>query len=188
MSEKPPPVIDPDPPTLVHYANPPGSVALCTLRGTVTIVTSDNPAAVNCFSCRRKLREGGRDTDPLPQRVAPKSLRQIMDETPEVKRLRDDVLKACRNERGMYVIEEFIHHGDYRSKRRVEVYEVNRDTVNAVIESSAYCYGSFKKNNSWADVTRNEILDALVQDLRALRTNRTISWSTFRIITPGETS
>ena len=85
----------------------------------------------------------------------------------------------------MFVIEEFIHHGDYRSRRRVEVYALNAVTVNAVIESSAYCYDSWLNNPEYP--TRTAKLHALVEDLKALRTNRTIGWSTFRLIT-GEAS
>lgn len=117
----------------------------------------------------------------------PTPLRDVIEETPELQRLAKDALKACRNERGMYVIEEFIHHGDYRSTRRVEVFALNAVTVDAVIQSSAYGYGSWMDEHSEHYGARSVKLRALVEDLKALRTNRTIGWSTFRILT-GETS
>lgn len=88
-----------------------------------------------------------------------------------------------RNERGMYVIEEVIHHGDYRSARRVEVYSVNVVTVDAVLQSSAYAYGSWQhpENPDHTEVRRLQ-LRQLVSDLKHGLTNRSIGWSTFRLI------
>lgn len=117
----------------------------------------------------------------------PTLLRDVIEETPELQRLAKDALKACRNERGMYVIEEFIHHGDYRSKRRVEVFAINMLTVDAVIQSSAYDYGSWNDRSSEHYEARSTKLRLIVEDLKALRTNRMVGWSTFRILT-GETS
>lgn len=87
-----------------------------------------------------------------------------------------------RNERGMYVIEEVIHHGQYRSVRHVEVYDLNETTVDGVLISSAYCYGSWADPASRHAETRRPALLALVEDLRAGRENLSIGWSTFRTL------
>jgi hypothetical protein len=74
-------------------------------------------------------------------------------------------------------IRETIHHGDYRNVRTVEVYAVNKVTVDAVLQSSAYCYGTF------TDTDRHrEMLAELVEDLKAGRVNRSIGWSTFEVV------
>jgi hypothetical protein len=78
----------------------------------------------------------------------------------------------------MIRIEEVIHHGDYRSRRVVEVYAINAVTVDAVLTSSAYCYSS-KLNGS---EKAQQMLAGLVEDLKAGRENRSIGWSTFRVI------
>lgn len=79
----------------------------------------------------------------------------------------------------MVKIEEVIHHGDYRSRRVVEVWSINEITVDAVITSSAYCYPTYQDPDYPA---REERLHALVEDLKAGRENRNIGWSTFRVI------
>lgn len=171
-------------PPIIHFKSPaiPGRTA-CSLRGTVIIESTRDPARVTCPTCKRqgcyKVANKGVET--------PTPLRDVVEETPELQRLTKDALKACRNERGMYVIEEFIHHGDYRSTRRVEVYALNETTVDAVIQSSAYCYDSWADRTSPHYEARIIKLRALVEDLKALRTNRLVGWSTFRILT-GETS
>lgn len=73
-------------------------------------------------------------------------------------------------------IRETIHHGDYRNVRTVEVWEINPVTVDAVLQSSAYCYGSF------ANADGRQMLLDLVDDLRAGRINRAIGWSTFEVV------
>lgn len=176
MSEVPSPII--------HFKSPaiPGRTA-CSLRGTVTIESTRKPADVTCHVCKRqgcfKVANKGVET--------PTPLRDVVAETPELQRLSKDALKACRNERGMYVIEESIHHGDYRSTRRVEVFAINMITVDAVIQSSAYNYESWNDPHSPHYEARSTKLRLLVEDLKALRTNRMVGWSTFRILT-GETS
>lgn len=88
-----------------------------------------------------------------------------------------------KNERGNYVIEEVIHHGEYRNTRRVEVYAINETTVDAVLQSSAYCYGSWKHpENPSHELHRRTALARLVADLNEGRENRHIGWSTFRTI------
>lgn len=88
---------------------------------------------------------------------------------------------AQKNGRGMYVVEEVIHHGDYRSVRRVEVYDLNEATVDAIVQSSAYCYGSWAHADEYRE-HRAAALRQLVEDLKAGRVNRHIGWSTFRTI------
>lgn len=86
-----------------------------------------------------------------------------------------------KNERGNYTIEEVIHHGEYRNTRRVEVYDITPVTVDAVLISSAYCYGSWLDSDQYAEV-RRAALATLVDDLKHGRVNRAIGWSTFRTI------
>jgi hypothetical protein len=95
---------------------------------------------------------------------------------------------ARKNDRGMYVVQELIHHGNYRSLRRVEVYELNEVTVDAILQSSAYCYGSFAgpQENPLYTAPRNAHLKHLVSDLKRGRVNRSIGWSTFRVLKPEE--
>lgn len=169
--------------TLIHFTTP----ALLKFRQTACLQESNSPLVtdevgqVTCFACRKSgpflVRQGEGVRVPVP-------LAEI--EPPGLRRLMDDVLKACRNERGMYVIEESIHHGDYRSVRRVEVYDINAVTVDAVIVSSAYTYGSWLDPDSPHATGRRPKLFDLVDDLRSLRTNRVIGWSTFRLITPSD--
>ena len=174
-------MLAPEPETLIHYRRPGTHATACTLSGTVTIRDSSSPGDVTCFACRRSEAfladlKGVRVPVPLAE-IEPPGLRRLM----------DDVLTTCRNERGMYVIEESIHHGNYRSVRRVEVYDINAVTVDAVIVSSAYAYGSWlTPENPAHKQARNANLHNLVDDLRSLRTNRVIGWSTFRLITPSD--
>lgn len=99
---------------------------------------------------------------------------------------RDPVqVPAEKNDRGMYVVEELIHHGNYRSLRRVEVYDLNEVTVDAILQSSAYCYGSWREQGQFAE-HRQAALKQLVSDLKRGRVNRSVGWSTFRALTPGE--
>lgn len=171
-------------------------------------VTSPEPGDVTCFRCRRvpafvRVQAGDRIGTPIPQRQAPPPLTPpvklsgIMAASEELAELArearrreleaqaaKEMVAAARNERGMYVIEEVIHHGDYRSVRRVEVYDINETTVDAVLQSSAYCYGSWKHPESISHREhRNTALSVLVEDLKWGRTNRAIGWSTFRTIT-----
>lgn len=96
----------------------------------------------------------------------------------------EGVEPPTRNQRGMYTIEEVIHHGDYRSTRHVEVYDINTVTVDAILQSSAYCYGSWRNpdNPDYAGHRRVALVQ-LVSDLNHGVTNRSIGWSTFRTIT-----
>lgn len=174
------------PPTLTHFIVQPTPEQTWHLACTGNQWSGDGtgePGQVTCFACRNstafKAAQRGVEA-PTP----PVKLSGVMADTEQLQRLMDDVLKACRNERGMYVIEETIHHGDYRSVRRVEVHAVNAVTVDAVIQSSAYAYGSWlnPENPDYKEV-RNAKLHELVADLRALRVNRSVGWSTFRIIT-----
>jgi hypothetical protein len=77
-----------------------------------------------------------------------------------------------KNERGMYVVEEVIHHGDYRSVRRVEVYELNKRTIDGILMSSAYGYGGVAE----------KYRERMLLDLQEGHVNRTIGWSTFRVL------
>lgn len=172
---------DSTPATLKHQRDPihPLREALCGERyGWRT----SNPGEVTCFACRRHVNfntEWGVGT-PTP----PVKLSGVMLSDDGLQRLMDEVLKSCRNERGMFVIEESIHHGEYRSTRRVEVHAINAVTVDAVIQSSAYAYGSWlHPDNPEHKEARNTQLHQLVADLRTLRINRSIGWSTFRLIT-----
>lgn len=170
MPEQPPPTI--------HYGTP--ASALTAFCGEAEHhEVSTEPGEVTCFACRKSpaFKRAQLASPPVP-------LAEVIADTPELEKLRVEAnLRGMKNERGMYVIEESIHHGDYRSIRRVEVYEINEATVNAVLISSAYCYGD------WANETnpgyrhhRRQALATLVKDLRHLRENRSIGWSTFRLI------
>jgi hypothetical protein len=141
------------PSTLIHYRAPGTTGTACDQHNPEAVQHSDtDPGGVTCFACRKtdifkagQMRVG--TPTPLPQRQAPKLLKDIVAEDPELSELERKAWKAAlpaaKNCRGMYVIEEFIHHGEYRSTRRVEVYDINAVTVDAVIQSSAYCYGSW---------------------------------------------
>lgn len=178
----------------IHYRWPDSDVAppACGIQEYPEVFTTARTGEVTCFACRRSqvfLQEQGVGTPtPLPQRQTPKLLKEIIAEDPQLSTLHGEALKeflrGARNERGMFVIEEVIHHGDYRSVRRVEVYSINAVTVDAVIQSSAYAYGSWlNPDNPDHKQVRNIKLHQLVQDLRTGVTNRDIGWSTFRLIT-----
>ncbi|UOK18415.1 hypothetical protein SEA_BRUHMOMENT_99 [Arthrobacter phage BruhMoment] len=146
---------------------------------------SRNPGEVTCFACRKTLafkqaQKGGRTSDPI-------KLSGVMADDAALNDLAAAAFRESKNERGMYVVEELIHHGNYRSTRRVEVYDVTASTMDGVLMSSAYCYGSWQ-NPENPDHTkhRRDALLQLVDDLRHLRTNRSIGWSTFRILTKEE--
>lgn len=78
----------------------------------------------------------------------------------------------------MFQIEEVIHHGQYRSRRVVEVYDINEVTVDAILQSSAYCYGSMRNGSE----RQQELLAELVEDLKTGYENRSIGWSTFKLL------
>jgi hypothetical protein len=82
----------------------------------------------------------------------------------------------------MYTVEEVIHHGDYRSTRRVEVYDITPSTIDGILMSSAYCYGSWARADAPFAEHRAAVLKALVKDLRSGIENRAVGWSTFRLI------
>ena len=77
-----------------------------------------------------------------------------------------------KNERGMYVVEEVIHHGDYRSVRRVEVYALTKQTIDGILISSAYGYEGIAE----------KYRERMLLDLQEGHVNRTIGWSTFRVL------
>lgn len=93
---------------------------------------------------------------------------------------------AQKNAGGMYAVQEVIHHGDYRSSRLVEVYDLNETTVDAILQSSAYCYGSWANAEPQFHEHRAAALKNLVEDLKQGRVNRSIGWSTFRVLTLQE--
>lgn len=116
---------------------------------------------------------------------------RLTDEEYEARRLKDyrndpPAAPAEKNERDMYAVEELIHHGNYISRRTVEVYALNEVTVDAIIQSSAYCYGSWKNPDVTYESLRPSHLEHLVQDLKEGRVNRSIGWSTFRVLPPLE--
>lgn len=152
-----------------------------------------DPGQVTCFTCRKTpvfqaVQLGG--GPPPPQDETPKPLRAVLAEDAELLALakrRAERLKAWRNERDMFVVEERIHHGDYRSTRRMEVRSIDAVTVDAVLQSSPYCYGSYLRpdNPAHTEVRRAKVHE-MVADLIAGREHRNIGWSTFRIITTQE--
>lgn len=73
-------------------------------------------------------------------------------------------------------IQEKIHHGDYINVRVVEVHAINRNTVDGILISSAYCYGSYQ-----GSVREQKRLDDLIEDLKAGEKGY-IGWSTFEVI------
>lgn len=72
-------------------------------------------------------------------------------------------------------VRETIHHGNYRNVRVMEVYALNAVTVDALVQSSAYCYGSLTEGPQRAR------LEALVAALKAGRVAQ-IGWSDFEVI------
>lgn len=165
-------------PTLTHFTVP-GTVAAACAAAHPHEWTYD-PGKVTCFACR-KTPEFKRAQLAAP----PVKLSGVMADTPELEKLRVEAnLRGMKNERGMYVIEETIHHGDYRSVRRVEVFAITPLTMNCIIMSSAYCYGDWLDPASPHAKVRLQHLADLVEDLKALRENRSIGWSTFKLIKP----
>jgi hypothetical protein len=177
--------------TLIHFVQ--GNLTpICGADGVPVTITQE-PGEVTCFACRRteKFKQAQ-----LAGVGLPTPLREVIEGDEELAELArtakrraleakaaQEMVAAARNERNMYVIEESIHHGDYRSVRRVEVYAINPVTVDAVIQSSAYGYGSWlDPNGPYPEVRRPKLFE-LVEDLRYGRTNRQIGWSTFRLIT-----
>lgn len=171
----------------VHYRTKAGAQAptiACGAHPLRIAWATPDPGRVTCFGCRRTEVFKAEQLEGVEPPTPPVKLSGVMLSDDGLQRLMDDVLKSCRNERGMYVIEESIHHGEYRSVRRVEVHAINAVTVDAVIQSSAYAYGSWlHPDNPEHKEARNTQLHQLVADLRTLRINRSIGWSTFRIIT-----
>jgi len=172
-------------PTIIHFTK--GNLTpVCGADGTV-IHTSDWPGEVTCFICRKtpsfkraQLASGVGTPTPI-------KLSGVMADDEALNDLAAAAFRESKNGRGMYVVEEFIHHGNYRSTRRVEVYDVTASTMDGVLMSSAYCYGSWQNPEDERHTKhRRDALMQLVDDLRHLRTNRSIGWSTFRIITPEE--
>lgn len=78
-----------------------------------------------------------------------------------------------KNARGNYVVEEFLHHGDYRHRRIIEVDELNARNVAAIMHSSPYIYHCDQDSPQVARV---------LADLKLGRVNRSHGWSTFRVI------
>lgn len=72
-------------------------------------------------------------------------------------------------------VREKIHHGHYRSERVVEVYTLNAVTVDAIVQSSAYCYGTLSEGPQKAR------LDALVATLKEGKVAQ-LGWSDFEVI------
>lgn len=180
----------------VHYKTRPGAKAPTIACGAhpLRIAThTEDPGKVTCFACRKTLtfREdqlGVVAPTPLPQRQMPVLLKDIIAEDHTLAALEEEArtkefkLSNHRNHRNMYTIEELIHHGNYRSLRTVEVYDLTPATVDAVLISSAYCYGSWLNAEAPHTAHRRAALLELVQDLRHGRVNRSIGWSTFRLI------
>lgn len=172
------------PPTLTHFitgfsaGGPDVACSGGTGRGT------NNVGSVTCFACRRTpefLAEQGVGA------ATPVKLSGVMANSKDMQALaagaREYNLTASRNHRGMYSVEESIHHGDYRSLRTVEVYDITTATIDGILMSSAYCYGSWQNpENPEHRTRRRTALARLVDDLRHGRTNRDIGWSTFRLV------
>jgi hypothetical protein len=81
--------------------------------------------------------------------------------------------KPVKNQRGNYVIEEVVHHGDYRHVRIVEVDTLDRRTVGAAVRSGPYIYNCEDDSPQVARV---------LADLLLGRVNRSHGWSTFRVV------
>lgn len=81
--------------------------------------------------------------------------------------------EPVKNARDNFVVEEFVHHGNYRHRRIVEVHELNARTVAAIMHSSPYAYTADEDSPQVARV---------VADLKLGRVNRSHGWSTFRVI------
>jgi hypothetical protein len=174
-------------PTLIHWYTPRGTpvlacgeyLSLAGGRHTTEV------GQVTCFACRKtekfkqaQLGEGVGTPTPLAEVIAADPDLSALQAEAEAR-----TTVPRRNLRGMYVIEETIHHGSYRSTRRIEVYAINVLTVDAILQSSAYAYGSWQnpENPAHTEVRRTQ-LRHLVEDLKAGRENKQIGWSTFRTI------
>lgn len=178
--------------TLTHFTVN-GGPPPCGTEWNDVMNLSNTHGRVTCFACRRtpvfiESQRGVGGPTPLGEVIAADpELSALADEARRREleaRAAQEMVAAARNERGMYVIEESIHHGDYRSTRRVEVYAINFVTVDAIIQSSAYGYGSWlHPANPDHTKARSAMLLDLVADLKSGRTNRNIGWSTFRTIT-----
>jgi hypothetical protein len=152
---------------------------------------SEDPARVTCFACRKsEVFKQAQLLAPLNAKEGvgtPTPLAEVIAADPDLSALQAEAEARTtvprRNLRGMYVIEETIHHGSYRSTRRIEVYAINVLTVDAILQSSAYAYGSWQnpENPAHTEVRRTQ-LRHLVEDLKAGRENKQIGWSTFRTI------
>lgn len=92
----------------------------------------------------------------------------------------DQQLAPLRNHRGMFVVQETIHHGDVFIQRRMEVPRLDPMIAAALVMSSPYNYGDWFAGPDVMDV-RTEKLRTLVDDLRNFRRNRSIGWSTFNL-------
>lgn len=139
----------------VHFIDQPASSrAAC--NDPINGAGATTPGDVTCFGCRAtpqfKQAQGGRTTDPLS----------------------NDERDAWRNERGMFVVEERIHHGDYRVERRIEVHEITPATVDGILMSSPYSYGPS---------VHADLFTEMIMSLRIGRDYAGIGWSTFRLIT-----
>jgi hypothetical protein len=170
------------PPTLIHFTTDAllkAGRAACG-QDHRTNQVSARPGDVTCFACRKSspflVRQGVEPPTPL---------REVIEKDPALNTLAGQAITAAaKNHRGMYVIEEVIHMGDYRSTRYVEVYAINAVTMDAILQSSAFSYGSWlNPDNPDHKPARNVKLHQLVEDLKHGRTNRSIGWSTFRLIT-----
>lgn len=78
-----------------------------------------------------------------------------------------------KNARGNYAVEEFLHHGDFRHRRIIEVHELNARNVAAIMHSSPYVYNAAEDSPQVARV---------LADLKLGRVNRSHGWSTFRVV------
>ena len=78
-----------------------------------------------------------------------------------------------KNQRDNYVIEEVVHHGNYRHVRAVEVHTLDRRTVGAVVRSGPYIYHCEDDSPQVAKI---------LADLKLGRVNRSHGWSTFRVV------
>lgn len=168
-------------PPPIHFVDDPSNErALCNEK--IYVGTwSTEPGRVTCFRCRTTPAFKAAQLDHEPWTIG-QVLADANHDVAELARRAETEAKPRRNERGMYTIEEVIHHGDYRTTRRVEVYSITETTVDAVLQSSAYCYGSWARADAPYAEHRAAVLKALVADLNAGRPNMTIGWSTFRTI------
>lgn len=176
--------------TLIHLIDIGGTNTCC--GQPLDAAYSTDPGRVTCFSCRssshfKSVQRHHLKVDAAVAKLVPVKLSKVMADDAHLSALREEAdakfdLPSMRNHRNMFVIEEYIHHGNYRSRRTVEVYDINAVTVDAVLQSSAYCYGSWLHAEAPHTEHRRAALHQLVEDLRHGRTNRAIGWSTFRLV------